>query len=92
MYFSEQAQDFRKWLIFCYNSRPSGIIAPFITGIKAETKFCCIVKFGPFNWKNLNDQETMCFYSDMFYDRAVKSSQIDLPQACIVSDGNRTRF
>ena len=34
----------------------------------------------------------MCFYSDMFYDRAVKSSQIDLPQACIVSDGNRTRF
>ena len=21
----------------------------------------------------VNDQETMCFYSDMFYDRAVKS-------------------
>lgn len=81
----------RKRLIFCENPRPSLITPSFITGIKAETTFCCIVKFGPFGWKNLNDQASMCFYSDMFYDMAVKSClrQTYRSSHCF-ADSNRT--
>jgi len=37
-----------------------------------QSKFYSIVQFGSSNRKKPNDQKSMCSYSDMFYDSAIK--------------------
>lgn len=73
-YFSKRPLVFQEWLIFRVKTHESRVCLVIHYRNQSKPKILLYCEVWPLLLeKNLNDQESMCFYSDMFYDIAVKS-------------------